>query len=207
MRSWKISFLIPALCGLGACSATPHAAWPQQGSAPKRAELRRSVGLRQWVFTSFDYEGKITEGEVDEERDHAIEVKTTGLDVEVPLTSTTSGYVAAEEIDLDIGDTWRATVGARYYLEPFRRGEPFVFLELSHLDELEVDDAAEPDRDAMTFIGFGVGLVYALGEHYGLEIQLKHEDVLGKAETRAGPFEASEEFNGMLGLVALRWYF
>jgi hypothetical protein len=31
--------------------------------------------------------------------------------------------------------------------------------------------------------------------------------VLGKAETRAGPFEASEAFNGMLGLVALRWYF
>ncbi|MAF67306.1 MAG: hypothetical protein CMJ84_16820 [Planctomycetes bacterium] len=205
MQWWKT---VPGLLVLGlagACSATPSAAWTKQGGTARAPNLRRSVGLRQWLFTSFDYEGEITEEEVVEERDHAIEVKTTGLDVEFPLTGSTSGYVAVEEIDLDIGDSWQATVGGRYYLTPFHRTEPFVFLELSHMDELEVED--EPDRDPMTFVGFGVGLIYPLGDNYGLEVQLKHKDLLGKAETTAGTFDAREEFNGMLGLVALRWYF
>ena len=172
---------------LGACSATSGGAWPQTGTT-QRPDVRPSVGLRQWVFSSFDYVGVITEGEDTEERDHAVEGKTFGLDFEVPLIGSTTGYIAAETIDLDIGESWRATVGGRYYV-----------------DELEVDDG--PDRDPMTFIGFGVGLVYPFGEHYGLEVQLKHEDLLGRVETTAGSFSASEEFNGMLGLIALRWYF
>jgi hypothetical protein len=193
-----------ALSLLGACSATSGGAWPQAGSA-QRPDARRSIGLRQWVFSSFDYVGVITEDEVTEVRDHAVEEKTFGLDFEISLIGSTTGYIAAETIDLDIGESWRATVGGRYYVARFKRTEPFVFLELSHVDELEVED--EPDRDPMTFIGFGVGLVYPLGEHYGLEVQLKHEDLIGRVETTAGPFSASEEFNGMLGLVALRWYF
>lgn len=193
-----------ALSLLGACSATSGGAWPQAGIA-QRPDARRSIGLRQWVFSSFDYVGVITEDEVTEVRDHAVEEKTFGLDFEISLIGSTTGYIAAETIDLDIGESWRATVGGRYYVARFKRTEPFVFLELSHVDELEVED--EPDRDPMTFIGFGVGLVYPLGEHYGLEVQLKHEDLIGRVETTAGPFSASEEFNGMLGLVALRWYF
>jgi hypothetical protein len=189
---------------LGACSATSGGAWPQTGTT-QRPDVRPSVGLRQWVFSSFDYVGVITEGEDTEERDHAVEGKTFGLDFEVPLIGSTTGYIAAETIDLDIGESWRATVGGRYYVARFKHTEPFVFLELSHVDELEVDDG--PDRDPMTFIGFGVGLVYPFGEHYGLEVQLKHEDLLGRVETTAGSFSASEEFNGMLGLIALRWYF